>query len=780
MCGIGCLLFECSSPCCIDSAGVSSWEQKLSAVLQRRGGDTPTRMFSFTTEFRRPKCVEDTTPAMIETKLLSSVLHLRGETIVPQPLQAHVDMKEMTTSGTVLRSLVLCWNGECYDLSTTDECVENVAKAAAADHLLQQNDTEILLGKLQRAIIDANVTKESQASWSSDLRRCISNVFSSIKGEYAFILSVLLKGGHNYTFFGRDQLGRRSLLIKRLQNIHQDHKLLMDPFTLMQPYHLDLSREVFILSSVAPNSTSGSATNANFSNNTNWVEIPPGRLFCIDVASGVLDSTDIPRQMTIGWDQTFHVSNIIISPTENTVLPIEGEISTTSQVMLKTACKLYHLLNAAVRRRVLHVPQRKVYDTEHATNVQTTHASVGILFSGGLDSVVLAALCHNHVPPNEPIDLINVAFYDDTDSQNVTNEVPISSAVPDRTAALASFYEMTTRFATRKFNFIAVDVTYSEVMVERQRILTLIKPLSTHMDFNIGSAMWFASRGLGRCVLPIPKWETLSTPHSMQSSERPFNVSVSCNLSQNSSKPSSKKVACINSQCLRRAHSACVFQSCTVCCSSYRKKISSFLGGSATGVCQAHSFSRELFPKSSSDPDKRNDSDKGSVTPEKILPFPHLSDAYVISGAKVLIVGIGADEQMAGYGRHRAVYKRGGYRALRIELDMEMDRLWQRNLGRDDRCISDHGRETRFPFLDEDLVSFLASESLESICDLDQREGVGDKMILRLVARMIGVKKCSGLVKRAIQFGSRIAKISEANCFASRRKASGTAMVVND
>jgi asparagine synthetase B (glutamine-hydrolysing) len=165
---------------------------------------------------------------------------------------------------------------------------------------------------------------------------------------------------------------------------------------------------------------------------------------------------------------------------------------------------------------------------------------------------------------------------------------------------------------------------------------------------------------------------------------------------------------------------------------------------------------------------------------EKLPPSSLSSESYVISGAKVLIVGIGADEQMAGYGRHRAVYKRGGYSALRKELDMEMNRLWQRNLGRDDRCISDHGREPRFPFLDEDLVSFLASESLESICDLDQREGVGDKMILRIVAKMIGVQTCSGLVKRAIQFGSRIAKISESNCFVSRRQASGTAIIAND
>jgi asparagine synthetase B (glutamine-hydrolysing) len=132
---------------------------------------------------------------------------------------------------------------------------------------------------------------------------------------------------------------------------------------------------------------------------------------------------------------------------------------------------------------------------------------------------------------------------------------------------------------------------------------------------------------------------------------------------------------------------------------------------------------------------------------------------------------------MGGYGRHRKAWERGGSEQLRQELDLDMGRLWDRNLGRDDRVLSDSSKEARFPFLDPDAVQFLQSQPLENVVDFSLPPGQGDKRILRLVAARLGLPAASAAVKRAIQFGSRIAHVSDKQRFGSRRKAKGVASV---
>ena len=71
----------------------------------------------------------------------------------------------------------------------------------------------------------------------------------------------------------------------------------------------------------------------------------------------------------------------------------------------------------------------------------------------------------------------------------------------------------------------------------------------------------------------------------------------------------------------------------------------------------------------------------------------------------------------------RLFHKHGGWIRLQEELLRDTNRLWLRNHGRDDRCISDHGKEPRYPFLDENVVRTLSKIPLWEITDprLDKR-----------------------------------------------------------
>jgi asparagine synthetase B (glutamine-hydrolysing) len=134
-----------------------------------------------------------------------------------------------------------------------------------------------------------------------------------------------------------------------------------------------------------------------------------------------------------------------------------------------------------------------------------------------------------------------------------------------------------------------------------------------------------------------------------------------------------------------------------------------------------------------------------------------------ISTAKVLLSGLGADEQLGGYGRHQVAFQKGGWECLRSELQLDVDRIPLRNLGRDDRIISDHGKEVRFPYLDEQVVNLLCSTPVNLKTTPSLPKGQGDKMLLRRLALAMGLERASKEPKRAVQFGARTAKMEDSS-----------------
>ncbi|KAL8902314.1 MAG: hypothetical protein Q9192_000050 [Flavoplaca navasiana] len=142
------------------------------------------------------------------------------------------------------------------------------------------------------------------------------------------------------------------------------------------------------------------------------------------------------------------------------------------------------------------------------------------------------------------------------------------------------------------------------------------------------------------------------------------------------------------------------------------------------------------------------------------------------TSARVLISGLGADELFAGYTRHATAFARQGYEGLADELEIDYQRLGNRNLGRDDRVVSDWAREVRYPYLDEDFLRWVLSLPIWEKCGFGQPEiATGflnhdenpllepSKKLLRLLLWKLGMKSAAAEKKRAIQFGARSAKM---------------------
>lgn len=622
MCGI----------CCSVSFSIEHFSKDLKedllCNLKRRGPDSSKHLLKSNVNYQ---CL-----------FSGHVLHLRG-VLTAQPMEDE-------------RGNVFLWNGEVF----------SGIKVEA-----EENDTQIIFNYL------------SSCKNESD----ILSLFSEVQGPWSFIY---YQASSHHLWFGRDFFGRRSLLW-RFSNLGKS----------------------FCLASV------GAQTSEVASQ---WQEVPASGIFRIDLKSTSISksvvlklypwkyiskenvikeyvdsltqiSANLPAFVSVVANEAklylkepivplnmmlpqapfdIHCSSISSVPSTRETLQVfltDGHVKEVVQQFID-------VLSIAVKRRVLCLPRDEYLSPSEALKTCDRKANVAILFSGGIDSMVIATLADRHIPLDEPIDLLNVAFMtkektiptsynkkrrkqknceisSEDSSQNATAAAADSPdkqfSVPDRITGRAGLKELQAANPSRIWNFVEINVSLEELQhLRRTRICHLVQPLDTVLDDSIGCAVWFASRGNG--------W---------------------------------------------------------------------------------------------------------LVTQDEVKSYQ--------SNAKVVLTGIGADEQLAGYSRHRVRFQMHGLEGLSKEIEMELGRISSRNLGRDDRVIGDHGKEARFPFLDENVVSFLNSLPVWEKADLTLPRGIGEKLILRLAAVELGLTTCALLPKRAMQFGSRIAKMEN-----NKEKASDT------
>jgi asparagine synthetase B (glutamine-hydrolysing) len=428
----------------------------------------------------------------------------------------------------------------------------------------------------------------------------IFEIISSIKGPYAFLY---YNARNSMVYFGRDRIGRRSLLINKRSSNDESMLLMLSSVRVFNDAKLEFN------------------------------ELKANGIYKIDLNCDF--DVGLIEWASVGDSTSKLVDGISLF--NDSLEPVKRDAKDIEEIKVN----FMKVLKESIKRRVTPLPDlckdcffgNKLVNKFNGSNNKCEHAKIGILFSGGLDSAVIAALVDECLPENESVDLLNIAFEQ--------NKMENKFMVPDRVSGLECLKELNRR---RKWNFVEINISYDELKDLRDKLIrNLIYPLDTVLDDSIGCAIWFASRGTGL-----------------------------------------------------------------------------------------------------------------------------LDNEPYQSNAEILLLGMGADEQLAGYSRHRTRFRLEGWPGLIQELKMEMKRISERNLGRDDRIISDHGKESRLPYLDEDLIDYLNRLQIFDKVDFSLPIGLGEKYLLRCcAAEKLGLNFASRLPKRAIQFGSRVAKFEN-----SKEKAS--------
>ncbi|KAK4560383.1 hypothetical protein LTR86_005579 [Recurvomyces mirabilis] len=366
----------------------------------------------------------------LHVSLYATVLSLRGDHTVRQPIC-------VGTSGSAL-----CWNGEAWGI---------------AGSTTSGNDTQAVARLLENVAteqIDALARGEEVIARAGFL----ATALSQIAGPYAFVFHDSV---NDLLFYGRDFLGRRSLLSGRTE------------------------KGEWMLCSVTTGASDAS-----------WQEIGTDGVYCLDLLQPKSATTPIEEAAVLGAYSSCKPGEV--ADDSKTVIPklsLNLELPTRDHCLNANSHTVMRLNKLLIRALVVRIDSIPVPPRSQSDEASSQLTRLAILFSGGLDCTVLARLAHDVLPVGEGIDLLNVAF--ENPRVHKAHAENAYELCPDRITGRASYKELQEVCPKRHWNFVAINVPYAETLDHRDQVITLMHPHNTEMDLSISCALYFASRGQG-------------------------------------------------------------------------------------------------------------------------------------------------------------------------------------------------------------------------------------------------------------------------------------------
>lgn len=273
--------------------------------------------------------------------LAASVLHIQGEELASQP-------------ATDMYGNMLLWNGEVF-------------RGIEQDRQTGECDTTVVLRLITDSLISIN-SSSSAINSQAQIASAVASVLSTIEGPYAFIY---FHATHNVILYGRDPVGRRSLITISTSQVEVSSGDSAHPYrplivTSVCSTDLEQSTEV--------------ETNAMDSCRNQSViirEVPVGGIYLVDMS---VNCTQPP----------FYCPHICNKP--NTLTPCQefANFESAGDVFLQTLIDL-------MRRRLhtIAAPQEstssEISSGDNRGISTNRNWTVGVLFSGGIDSVLLVS-----------------------------------------------------------------------------------------------------------------------------------------------------------------------------------------------------------------------------------------------------------------------------------------------------------------------------------------------------------------------------------------------------